>query len=107
MVRQALQRVDGKLESVRAKANKMYTITCWPSLSPLWPPIVLDSARSGNSPAPSGEKHGSSSPPELEDHSMAAVFLRTFDRILKSAGLPKIRFHDLRHSAATFLLAQE
>lgn len=32
--------------------------------------------------------------------------IRIFDRILKFAGLPKIRFHDLRHSAATLLLAQ-
>jgi integrase len=28
-----------------------------------------------------------------------------FKRLLKRAGLPDIRFHDLRHSAATFLLA--
>jgi integrase len=32
--------------------------------------------------------------------------IRAFDRILKDAGLPKIRFHDLRHPAATLLLAQ-
>src|SRR5262249_16095292 len=32
--------------------------------------------------------------------------IRTFGRILRRAGLPKIRFHDLRHSAATLLLAQ-
>jgi integrase len=28
----------------------------------------------------------------------------TFKRLLKSAGLPNVRFHDLRHSAATILL---
>ena len=32
--------------------------------------------------------------------------LRKFYPILKAAGLPRIRFHDLRHSAATLLLAQ-
>lgn len=32
--------------------------------------------------------------------------IRNFDRILKLGGLPKIRFHDLRHSVATLLLAQ-
>jgi len=26
--------------------------------------------------------------------------------VLKTAGLPPVRFHDLRHTAATFLLAQ-
>ena len=31
---------------------------------------------------------------------------RTFDAILKKTKLPKIRFHDLRHSCATILLAQ-
>ena len=33
--------------------------------------------------------------------------LRRFKRALKHAGLPEtIRFHDLRHSCATFLIAQ-
>ncbi|MEZ5318423.1 MAG: site-specific integrase [Vicinamibacterales bacterium] len=31
---------------------------------------------------------------------------RTFQNLLKRAGLPRIRFHDLRHTAATLLLAQ-
>ena len=29
-----------------------------------------------------------------------------FQRVLKSAGLPRIRFHDLRHTAATLLLGR-
>ena len=33
--------------------------------------------------------------------------LRAFKAILKDAGLPDIRLHDLRHSCATLLLAQE
>lgn len=36
----------------------------------------------------------------------AATVTRCFQRGLKAAGLPHRRFHDLRHSAATFLLAQ-
>jgi integrase len=32
--------------------------------------------------------------------------LRDFYRLVKVAGIPKIRFHDLRHSAVTLLLAQ-
>ena len=31
---------------------------------------------------------------------------RSFWRLLEKAGLPHMRFHDLRHSAATLLLAQ-
>lgn len=31
---------------------------------------------------------------------------RAFTALLARAGLPRIRFHDLRHSAATILLAQ-
>ncbi|MBA4602135.1 site-specific integrase [Thermoactinomyces mirandus] len=32
--------------------------------------------------------------------------VRSFKRILKSAGLPKLRFHDLRHTHATLMLRQ-
>lgn len=32
---------------------------------------------------------------------------RDFKRLLKSTGLPPFRFHDLRHSCASFLLAQD
>lgn len=31
---------------------------------------------------------------------------RSFEPLLKAAGLPRIRFHDLRHTAATLLLGQ-
>jgi integrase len=30
---------------------------------------------------------------------------RSFRRVLKRAGLPQIRFHDLRHSCATLVLS--
>ena len=30
--------------------------------------------------------------------------LKSFHRLLKRAGLPRVRFHDLRHTAATFML---
>ncbi len=35
----------------------------------------------------------------------AATITRAFQDVLARSGLPKVRFHDLRHSAATFLLA--
>ncbi len=31
---------------------------------------------------------------------------RSFERVLRRAGLPRLRFHDLRHTAATLLLSQ-
>ena len=31
---------------------------------------------------------------------------RDFDNLLKTAGLPKIRFHDLRHNAASLMLGR-
>ncbi len=34
------------------------------------------------------------------------VIRRSFRPLLQSAGVPAIRFHDLRHTAATLLLAQ-
>ncbi|MFN8127129.1 MAG: tyrosine-type recombinase/integrase, partial [Candidatus Nanopelagicales bacterium] len=36
----------------------------------------------------------------------AATITRCFQKALDRAKLPDVRFHDLRHSAATFLLAQ-
>ena len=36
----------------------------------------------------------------------AATVTRAFQAALKRANLPRSRFHDLRHAAATFLLAQ-
>ncbi len=33
------------------------------------------------------------------------IFLRSFKKLLKKAGLPDVRFHDLRHSSATLLLS--
>ncbi|TDA70453.1 MAG: site-specific integrase [Clostridia bacterium] len=32
------------------------------------------------------------------------TFLRRFDNLLANAGVPKVRFHDLRHTYATLLL---
>ena len=32
---------------------------------------------------------------------------RSFYPLLKGAGLPRVRFHDLRHSVASLLLAEE
>lgn len=36
----------------------------------------------------------------------SSIISRSFHRILEKAGLPRIRFHDMRHTCATLLLAQ-
>jgi integrase len=36
----------------------------------------------------------------------ARNLIRAFNAVLRDTGLPRVRFHDLRHTAATFLLAQ-
>lgn len=43
-------------------------------------------------------------PDEDGDFMVPVTLLRRFRRLLKEVGLPRIRFHDLRHSAATLLL---
>jgi integrase len=44
-------------------------------------------------------------PNQRGDFLIANTVLRRFHRLLKDAGLPRMRFHDLRHSAATLLLS--
>ncbi|MEW5784797.1 MAG: tyrosine-type recombinase/integrase [Bacillota bacterium] len=41
---------------------------------------------------------------EVGDPTCPRAFTRHFERALKSAGLPRVRFHDLRHSFATMAL---
>ncbi|HEU5376559.1 MAG TPA: site-specific integrase [Ktedonobacteraceae bacterium] len=44
-------------------------------------------------------------PNRVGDHMDHWVVLRSFKQLVEKAGLPVMRFHDLRHSAATLLLA--
>jgi len=37
---------------------------------------------------------------------MTATSKHQFQRILKTSGLPRLRFHDLHHTRATLLIAQ-
>jgi integrase len=41
---------------------------------------------------------------EFGDYISTTTLVRTLRHILVRAGLPRIRFHDLRHSAATIML---
>ena len=44
-------------------------------------------------------------PEDDGDYIIAETLVRRFNKLLKEIGLPRIRFHDLRHSAATLLLS--
>ncbi len=44
-------------------------------------------------------------PDDTGDFVISKTLLRRFHRLLAEIGLPRIRFHDLRHSAATLLLS--
>jgi integrase len=106
-IRNALQRVDGKLRLVEPKsATSRRTI-------PL--PDVVSGAlrahkarkleerlRAGSRWRESGLVFTSSIGTPLNSRNV----VRSFHRTLERAGLPHIRFHDLRHSCASLMLAQ-
>jgi integrase len=107
IVRHTLARVDGELVLLEPKTER--------SRRTIWlPEVVLTALRAhrtrqkmerlvaGSRWVDSGHVFATSRGTPLD----AATVTRTFQRALAQAGLPHRRFHDLRHSAATFLLAQ-
>jgi site-specific recombinase XerD len=53
------------------------------------------------------KEHGLVFPSEVGTPLISRNLVRHFKSVLKRAGIPEsIRFHDLRHSCATFLIAQ-
>ena len=105
-VRQALQRVNGKLQTIPTKEDKVHTITL---------PAVTISALHAHRSKQDEERQiagaqwketGFVFTTRIGTPLDARGVIRNFHRILKNAGLPRIRFHDLRHSTATLLLAQ-
>jgi integrase len=106
IVRRALQRIDGTLQLVPTKEDKVHTITL---------PAATVSALAAHRTRQQEERLIAGSTWRETDFVFTTAsgtpldarnVIRTFHRILKRAGLPKIRFHDLRHSIATLLLAQ-
>lgn len=106
-VNRQLQRIDGRFELVEPKtARSRRTIVMPASIT-----AALKNHR---------ERQELERPAELRDwNPMCLVFTRPdglpldgtvithqFHRLLDEAGLPQRRFHDLRHSCATLLLAQ-
>jgi len=108
-VRQALQRVDGRLILVEPKSATSHRVVALPAL-------VLDALRA-HRVRQLRERLLKGS--RWHDDPRDLVFVSTigtpldgitvtrrFQALLKTAGLPHQRFHDLRHACASLLLAQ-
>jgi len=105
-VRHTLQRVDGALTLLEPKTERSRRTIALPE-------VVLTALRAHRT-RQKMERLVAGSGWARTDHVFttqrgapldAATVTRSFQRALAAAGLPHRRFHDLRHSAATFLLA--
>ena len=106
-VRHTLARVDGKLKLLEPKTDRSRRSVSRPD-------VVVTALRAhrtrqrmerlvaGSRWQDTGHVFATTIGTPLE----AARVTRSFALALERAGLPHIRFHDLRHAAATFLLAQ-
>jgi integrase len=105
-VRQSIQRINGKLTITPTKKDKIHTVSL---------PAVTRSVLLAHRAKQDEEKRLAGSrwqetgfvfTTTIGTPIDARSVIRQFHSILKTTGLPHIRFHDLRHSAATLLLAQ-
>ena len=107
IVRQTLQRIDGKYQYLPPKTTKSRRTI------PL-PAVVIQALRRHRTHQLEerlrlGQKwddHGLVFTGELGQPLYGPNVTRRFQGILEAAGLPHMRFHDLRHSCASLLLAQ-
>jgi integrase len=108
-VRHALQRVDGRLILVEPKSVTSHRVVVMPA-------IVLDALRAHRTRQREDRLLAGS---RWHDDERGLVFTTTigtpmdgiavtrrFQALLLAAGLPRQRFHDLRHACASLLLAQ-
>lgn len=95
-VRHALQRVDGRLQLVETKTPRSRRTV------PL-PDIALQALRKAQD-GPMIGTHLFTTPSGGPLYGTAVY--RDFLAVTRAAGLPRIRFHSLRHTAASLLLAQ-
>ena len=93
-IQRAISRQDGKVVEAPLKTKNAYRTL--PVSADAIDVLVQQRRKTGNSewvfPSPSG---GPMSPDSV---------LHMLQRVLKRAGLPRIRFHDLRHSCASLLI---
>ena len=106
-VRLQLQRNDGKLQLVEPKTAKSARVLMLPqvAVSALAAHKLRqeeERALAGSRWVETGMVFTTGIGTMLDQRSL----LRQFYKILETSELPRIRFHDLRHSAATLLLAQ-
>jgi len=108
-VRQALQRVDSRLVLVEPKSATSHRLVSLPELVRL--ALKAHVARQHRDQLLAGQRWRDD-PRDLVFRSTIGTPLdgitvtRRFQRILRDAGLPRQRFHDLRHACASLLLAQ-
>jgi integrase len=105
-VRHALQRVDGELTLVEPKTERSRRTLSLPPSS--IKTLKTHRASQRREQLASGEAWHDSGLVFTTDAGLpldGVNVTRAFQRLLKNAGLPKMRFHDLRHACASFLLA--
>ena len=105
-VRQSIQRIDGKLTITPTKKDKVHTVNL-PAVTRSV--LVAHRAKQDEERRIAGsrwQETGFVFTTTIGTPVDARSVIRRFHLILKTSGLPRIRFHDLRHSAATLLLAQ-
>jgi integrase len=106
-VRHTLARVEGRLVRLEPKSDRSRRTLVLPetvlaALRPHRTRQLMDRLVAGRRWVDSGHVFTTTIGTPIE----AAAVSRAFHHALDRAGLPRSRFHDLRHAAATFLLAQ-
>jgi integrase len=106
-VRHTLARVDGRLVLLEPKTDRSRRIVVLPTvvlaaLRGHRTRQLMDRLVAGSRWIDSGHVFATTIGTPIE----AAAVTRSFHRALAAADLPSIRFHDLRHASATFLLAR-
>jgi integrase len=102
-IRQALQRVDGKLRLIPTKKDRVHTVNL-PAITVS--ALLAHRARQDEQRLLAGsawQESGFVFTTSIGTPIDARSVIRCFHSILGRADLPKIRFHDLRHIAATLL----
>jgi integrase len=107
LVRYQLQRIDGKLRLVEPKTPRSIRVLMLPGLA--ISALAAHKARQEKEKAFAGSRWvetGMVFTTTIGTMLDQRNLLREFYRILDTSDVPRVRFHDLRHSAATLLLAQ-
>jgi integrase len=106
-VRHALQRIDGTLQLVEPKTKRSKrTIPMPPTIVTALREHRVRQLEERLIAGPRWQEHNLVFPSTIGTPADARNIVRRFHAILDQAGLPSMRFHDLRHTCASLLLAQ-